>query len=870
MKTDLRARDSSQADPATIERSDPLSSGEMPRDTLVDPILRKASGPPALGAEAAFGAASAGGGGPVPHRAAMEQRFGADFGSVRAHTGRGAEAKAMGAVAATRGEDVVFAESAPSEPTVAHELAHVVQFRQGQVASAASPFGDPGSGPEREADRAEATAGTGGSFTVGERAGAAIHRKEAPGSGRVIPPIVSASGFKSATYVRFATRGENLTIIDTWLQAVDAAGDDQAKFDRAVEQAAGAAKFWLGKHKGDDTGSVVKRFPHVKALWDALQTLRGEPQESAPGPIEVAAIEPKGKTAGDLADPTEKLLEKPKDDNADIAAGFVGGTSSLIGGIGAIRDYRNAEGKDKKTYDAVEGGKDVAEGTLKLGSNIAKVISETTGSEGAGAFADATGIGADGLGAVGGVMDIGKGLHGAAQDPALTRSQKVDLAASTTKTAATVVKDTVGIAKEVGSVSASAAKTVGGSVGVVTGGVDVLHGIYKMVSAASSEADIDEARAALRAHIVAEEKKLAGHDVEARLAANEAFSHGKDLADSKDRAARSRTQSADDKKALEARIAALVAKEKELNDAAKAMSKVQDRRMKAGAFKAATGTLDVVAGALTISGVGAPIALAIGIVSGLLKLGAVGLDVGRGWKAGKLTHIALRIDDTGNPKGMPDPDPKVVGYRGMERRVRAAYYNHYLDAFDKKTPPAGMIPDHWEHVRDFVLEDKLSRVDEERTNRFPKSAANSQDRSLKENRWGVATEGGKDVKEEYPDFISRRGLDLTFSAAKSADAVSASNHDLATALVKIGTGAFDRKAKTFVPTPVVPVGADAEGKKLDQQMASTLLGAVGITDAVWLALWKDAKGGVTGEEKDLQTLEPSKFLASVKSKVDKT
>jgi len=81
-------------------------------------------------------------------RTGMEAALGADLGGVRVHTdSKAAEsAKAVQAHAYTVGEDVVFGpgQYQPSSPegqrTLAHELTHVVQQRQGPVAG--TPTGD--------------------------------------------------------------------------------------------------------------------------------------------------------------------------------------------------------------------------------------------------------------------------------------------------------------------------------------------------------------------------------------------------------------------------------------------------------------------------------------------------------------------------------------------------------------------------------------------------------------------------------------------------------------------------------------------------------------------------------------------------------
>jgi hypothetical protein len=98
-------------------------------------------------------------------RSTMEASFGTDFSSVRVHTdGRASEsAKAVQAHAYTVGNDVVFqsGQYAPDSPSgqrmLAHELTHVVQQRQGQVAGTPAPGGiqvsDPGDSFEQAAER---------------------------------------------------------------------------------------------------------------------------------------------------------------------------------------------------------------------------------------------------------------------------------------------------------------------------------------------------------------------------------------------------------------------------------------------------------------------------------------------------------------------------------------------------------------------------------------------------------------------------------------------------------------------------------------------------------------------------------------------
>ena len=94
-------------------------------------------------------------------RTEFETRFGADFGDVRVHTGAAAERSAaeIGARAYTAGNHVVIGEQGGDPHTMAHELTHVIQQRQGPVRGAPAGNGLRVSDPHDEFERAaEATA----------------------------------------------------------------------------------------------------------------------------------------------------------------------------------------------------------------------------------------------------------------------------------------------------------------------------------------------------------------------------------------------------------------------------------------------------------------------------------------------------------------------------------------------------------------------------------------------------------------------------------------------------------------------------------------------------------------------------------------
>ena len=94
----------------------------------------------------------------APLQEEMEARLGADFSHVRVHTDAAARASAaeVGARAYTSGSHVVIGDGGADKHTFAHELAHVIQQRQGPVPGIDSGTGlkvsDPGDRLEKEAE----------------------------------------------------------------------------------------------------------------------------------------------------------------------------------------------------------------------------------------------------------------------------------------------------------------------------------------------------------------------------------------------------------------------------------------------------------------------------------------------------------------------------------------------------------------------------------------------------------------------------------------------------------------------------------------------------------------------------------------------
>ncbi|MEU3505187.1 DUF4157 domain-containing protein, partial [Streptomyces hundungensis] len=102
-------------------------------------------------------------------RGDMEARLGADFSDVRIHNDAAAKASAaeVGARAYTSGSHVVIGDGGADKHTLAHELTHVIQQRQGPVAGTDNGSGlkvsDPSDRFEREAEANATRVMSGGS-----------------------------------------------------------------------------------------------------------------------------------------------------------------------------------------------------------------------------------------------------------------------------------------------------------------------------------------------------------------------------------------------------------------------------------------------------------------------------------------------------------------------------------------------------------------------------------------------------------------------------------------------------------------------------------------------------------------------------------
>ena len=165
-------------------------SGPGPgKRTLTEQIQCKADAPVAPGE--AFAVATSGRGSALPHQGRMESAFGRSFGGVSAHVGT-PQAQAglagLGARAAAFGDTVAFADANPDPHLVAHEVAHVVQARNGGgggvQAKSATEVSQPGDTSEVAADRAADAVMRGEPVPdVGTASGVTLHRSSVSTNG---------------------------------------------------------------------------------------------------------------------------------------------------------------------------------------------------------------------------------------------------------------------------------------------------------------------------------------------------------------------------------------------------------------------------------------------------------------------------------------------------------------------------------------------------------------------------------------------------------------------------------------------------------------------------------------------------------------
>lgn len=708
-----------------------------------------------------------------------------------------------------------------------------------------------------------------------------IRRTQADGKPERLPPSLTAAHFLASTSVRGARRGESLSTIDKWLKQAENAPtwDDQ---QYALKQVADAANHWLKKH-GTAPGTGKRS---VKARRDAIDLLEthasssyqgatapggqsgvekpGSPEGTGESQLEVTsglldAVTNGAGITGDFAD-RNLALDKvgASGDGSGTAMSAESGAAlnstpfdvlesvNMVSGGFAIRGGLKDVGKDGNDAldNAEAGGRALAGGGQLIHGAYKgwKAVGVMAGGDKTGhtQIGDVGAAYGDGLGAISETLTTIKGWRDAQKKgreqggltAKETRERNVDLAVGVLSTGQKTTKTALDITKaatEVGATHAIAGlSTAAGAVGLVLSVIETVRGGVQIYEAWSTTKDLEAAERAQAELIATTRAKLS----EAR-AATTALMNAPDF-DVSDA-----DELLDKWEELQVAYKGLISTRDRYQPAMDGMKKLQARQAEAGAFKAAKGTVGIVSGALLLSGVGAPIAVGVAAIAGIIALSEAGMKLARNSAATGLIQIARRLDDSGRPVGQPDDAPS---YRVMEKRVYTAYYRS-LEAVIKSDVPWGFDKDEFGAIEQFAWDDKKSRLesaDKEVVDGF--AALRALAETTKRNKW-IEVHDGEQVYKEKPKGTAKIARAMSPSAHKSTQAMEASKDDIVNALFELGRGSFDGATGKFnQAVPIDVVGDRSLIENMELITVGALLSAADITSERWAAWLQTASG----------------------------
>lgn len=767
-------------------------------------------------------------------RQPMEQAFGADFSGVRIHTDGQSDklSRSIQAKAFTTGQDVFFKQGAydpgsrSGQELIAHELTHVVQQN--------------------------------GVSTLQPK----IQRTQEDQKLDILHPALNYASFKSATYLVTSKRGEYLETIDKWLKAVDSASTwDNQQY--ALTQVADACNSWLDKHGHVSNKKEPSSVTHRRlAVLCTLQLSTNSVASSTNSQTTAPAIKGTRHTGGRIIEMGEGVTESLGNigggagDFDDVNGTEVGDSIksdafdavNSVGGIkttwDAVKGFREADGTRKK----IEAGGNVAKGLGQTSHGVMKAVKAGGGSDNVGELGAV--IGDSTTAFAGAISTVNNFIDLCADWKESTWKEKtasaLEIAGNATSTGQAGVKTALGVMKtsaafaggEVASQTVSALGSAAAILGIITGSIQIAQGGFQIYRAFSAKNQIKEAEAKQEEIIltIGNNLQLAKKELPALFDAGnreEILKVGVEL------------------RKLRDTLEQLQEAQMQAKPAMEALKKIQNRRMEEGAMKTAGGTLSIVSSSLVLSGVGAPIGIAIGALGGLLALGYAGVNLARNAKAGTLTTIAKRLSDDGKPKAKPDP--QEPSYRAMEGRIYKCYYNHLPHVIEEKQP-AGMSSSEFTHVKEFTWEDKKQRVPSlEKAIIYTAAEAAQLKESTKKNKWvEVHDSNGQATHKEKPKGFAKVEYMLSASAHKSKQSLQASKDELATILTALCVQSYDSTKKQFINSPIKPMGeADPDTlREFGNITLKTLLSAADITEARWSGWFSDPQ--VAGDEAKLK------------------
>ncbi|MFF0754133.1 DUF4157 domain-containing protein [Streptomyces sp. NPDC004267] len=254
----------------------------------------------------------------APVRDEMEARLGADFSDVRIHDDSAARASAteVGARAYTSGQHIVIGDGGNDRHTLAHELTHVIQQRQGPVAGTDNGAGlkvsDPSDRFEREAE-ANAVRVMSGQAPDVQRATAGDTARETGGTDRSAPiQRATGGGHSQGDHVFNALGATGLRVaaainaaMKTFLENVDGG---VKTITRAAKGEPGTADHRpagpLFQNKSNRLRNVAARVSRLRAAATAAEAL-GHPSDTTAAHYSFIATLP---TTGGPADDANSLI----------------------------------------------------------------------------------------------------------------------------------------------------------------------------------------------------------------------------------------------------------------------------------------------------------------------------------------------------------------------------------------------------------------------------------------------------------------------------------------------------------------------------------------------------------------------------------
>ncbi|MGW0366382.1 eCIS core domain-containing protein [Streptomyces sp. NPDC002990] len=263
----------------------------------------------------------------VPLREEMERRLGADFSDVRVHDDSAARASAaeVGARAYTSGSHVVIGEGGGDKHTLAHELTHVIQQRQGPVSGTDNGAGlkvsDPSDRFEREAEanatRVMSGAVPGPSPAQAPREARTAQAAPAAGASSAVQRVMDPATFKQETAVPFKNRGSSsIAGVDAQLEKYGEIG--RGKRDERIAALAdivARCKAYLeGGHSKGRTAGVTKLRDQAAAEQSLLESVPSVP---------AADLEPTVRFHELLSAMDKAMREEGKNEEYDYQTGLL-------------------------------------------------------------------------------------------------------------------------------------------------------------------------------------------------------------------------------------------------------------------------------------------------------------------------------------------------------------------------------------------------------------------------------------------------------------------------------------------------------------------------------------------------------------------